>query len=213
MKWQPSETLALARQGCATCLGLGVRLDSRPAGEPCNCVLRTVFRACHNEFRRCVENVSDLHAVRLSRGAKAGKPCARGTHFSRPQEEYAADFVLVSKRVLGADAQAYQIFKFYFLLGADGPLCCRRLGMDRGVFYHRVYEIEAKLGRAFAELAPYPLFPPDQYRSHPVSRARKASQPCQPSPSPGVSGVRDRGAPGEACVRLRPPIAMTRASA
>ncbi len=56
-----------------------------------------------------------------------------------------------------------RIFKYHFLLGADWKLCCARLGMDRGNFFHAVYRIEQKLGRVFRELEPYSLFPVDDY--------------------------------------------------
>jgi hypothetical protein len=42
-------------------------------------------------------------------------------------------------------------------------LCARKLGIDRGSFFHAVYRIEQKLGRVFRELEPYPLFPLDEY--------------------------------------------------
>jgi hypothetical protein len=72
-----------------------------------------------------------------------------------------ADFCLVSRRSL--TEQEYQIFKFHFLLGADWKLCCRRLNMERGGFYHEVYRIQERLGRVFRELQPYALFPVDEY--------------------------------------------------
>jgi hypothetical protein len=81
--------------------------------------------------------------------------------YSRKDEEYVADFTLVSRRVL-SDSD-HQIFRFHFLLGADWKLCCARLGMDRGTFYHQVYRIQERLGRVFAELEPYALFPLDEY--------------------------------------------------
>jgi len=81
--------------------------------------------------------------------------------YSRKREEFAADFSLVGRRVL--DEFEYKIFRFHFLLGADWKLCCRQLGLDRGSFFHGVYRIEQKVGRAVAELEPYPLFPLDQY--------------------------------------------------
>ena len=37
--------------------------------------------------------------------------------------------------------------------------------MDRGAFFHAVYKIEERLGRTFAELRPYPLFPLHEYFS------------------------------------------------
>lgn len=78
-------------------------------------------------------------------------------------EEYIADFCLVSRRVL--DEQQYKLFKYHFLLGADWKLCCRKLNFDRGTFFHEVYRIEQKLGRTFRELEPHALFPIDEYFS------------------------------------------------
>lgn len=72
-----------------------------------------------------------------------------------------ADFCLVSRREL-TDYE-YTIFKFHFLLGADWKLCCRKLKLDRGAFFHEVYRIQQKLGRVFRELQPYALFPLDEY--------------------------------------------------
>ena len=72
-----------------------------------------------------------------------------------------ADFCLVSRREL--DDFEYKIFRFHHLLGADWRLCCRQLKMERGDFFHAVYRIERKLGKAFAELEPYPLYPLPEY--------------------------------------------------
>jgi len=83
------------------------------------------------------------------------------TIWSRKNEEFIADFTLVSRRVLN-DFE-HRIFKFHFLLGADWRLCCRKLGMDRGNFFHEVYRIEQRLGRVFRELQPYGLYPLDEY--------------------------------------------------
>jgi hypothetical protein len=76
-------------------------------------------------------------------------------------EEYIADFCLVSRRTL--NEVEYRIFKFHFLLGADWKLCCRKLNIDRGDFFHHVYRIQQKLGRTFREVEPYALFPLDEY--------------------------------------------------
>ena len=76
-------------------------------------------------------------------------------------EEFIADFCLVSRRVL--DEHEHRLFKYHFLLGADWKLCCRKLKMDRGAFFHDVYRIEQKLGRTFRELEPHALFPIDEY--------------------------------------------------
>ncbi len=85
----------------------------------------------------------------------------RRLSWGRKDEEYVADFCLVSRRALGEDE--YRIFNYHFLLGADWKLCCRKLKIDRGNFFHAVYRIEQKLGRVFRELKPYPLYPLDEY--------------------------------------------------
>jgi hypothetical protein len=81
--------------------------------------------------------------------------------WGRKDEEFIADFCLVSKRVL--EEYEYKVFRFHYLLGADWHVCCRRLNLDKGTFFHSIYRIEQKLGRVFRELQPYPLFPLDEY--------------------------------------------------
>jgi hypothetical protein len=84
-----------------------------------------------------------------------------------------ADFCLVSRRTL--DDFEHRLFRFHYLLGADWKLCCRQLKMDRGGFFHHAYEMETRLGRVFAELTPYALYPVSEYFSgltrHGVQRA------------------------------------------
>lgn len=88
-------------------------------------------------------------------------------------EEYMADFCLVSRRAL--EEPEYQLFKYHFLLGADWKLCCRRLNMDRGSFFHQLYRIEQKLGRVYRELRPHALFPLDEYFGGTVKKALSVS--------------------------------------
>jgi hypothetical protein len=85
--------------------------------------------------------------------------------FSRKREEFMADFCLVTRRTL--DESEYRLFRFHFLLGADWKMCCRRLRMERGSFFHEIYRMEQKLGRTFAELEPYSLYPVEDYFSKP----------------------------------------------
>jgi len=80
---------------------------------------------------------------------------------SRKKEEYMADFCLIAQRTL--TELEYRVLRVYFLLGADWKLASRRFGMDRGTFFHVVYRVEEKLGRAFVETEPYALFPLDDY--------------------------------------------------
>lgn len=85
----------------------------------------------------------------------------RKTIWSRKNEEFIADFCLVSRRSL--DDYEYRIFKYHFLMGADWRLCCRKLGIGRGTFFHEIYRIQQRLGRVFRELQPYGLYPLDEY--------------------------------------------------
>jgi hypothetical protein len=86
--------------------------------------------------------------------------------WGRKDEEFTADFCLVSKRNL--TGLEHRIFRYHFLLGADWKLCCRKLSLDRGNFFHAVYRIEQRLGRVFRELEPYGLFPVNDYFHGPV---------------------------------------------
>jgi hypothetical protein len=88
-------------------------------------------------------------------------PRSRRAVWGRKDEEYMADFMLVAKRTL--NAAEHQLFRFHFILSADWRLCCRRLGVEKGAFFHAIYRIEQKLGRIFRELQPYPLYPLDEY--------------------------------------------------
>lgn len=159
IKWNRSETIALAKESCAQCHGLGLRgsIDGNGSEVPCNCVLRKIFRLCFARFRYCVETERHLSQARLS--IIGGRE--RRQVWGRRNEEYIADFCLVSRRFL--DESQYQLFKFHFLLGADWKLCCRRLNINRGSFFHEVYRIQQRLGRAYRELEPYSLFPLDEY--------------------------------------------------
>ena len=161
MEWTRSETLALAMHNCAQCHGAGLRLARKGVLAPCNCVLRAIFRICYDRFLRCV--TQERHLSRVSLEPHLGK--SRPSTWGRKDEEYIADFTLISKRVL--DDFELKLFRYHFHLGADWKLCARQLHIDRGNFFHAVYRIEQKLGRVFRELEPYPLYPLDEYFSGP----------------------------------------------
>src|SRR5262245_3422948 len=141
MEWTRSETLALASNSCTQCHGLGLRTGRRGNAAPCNCVFRAIFRACYARFRYCA--TKEKHMSKVSLEFTSG-PQRRYT-WGRKDEEYMADFCLIARRIL--DEFEHRVFKFHFLLGADWKLCCNRLGIDRGNFFHAVYRIQQKLGR------------------------------------------------------------------
>jgi len=148
----------MASYHCARCHGAGTLSAKSGKESPCNCVLRNIFRACYARFRECIEKDKQVPRIELERGYGIG---GRRYFWSRKDEEYIADFCLVSKRAL--DESEYQVFKYHFLMGADWRLCCRRLKMDKGNFFHTIYRIEQHLGRTYRELEPYALFPLDEY--------------------------------------------------
>lgn len=90
---------------------------------------------------------------------------ARPATWGRKDEEFIADFEIIARRAL--DNEEHRLFRYHFLLGANWKLCARKLDIDRGNFFHAVYRIEQKLGRAFRETEPYPLFPLDEYFNGP----------------------------------------------
>jgi hypothetical protein len=169
MDWTRSETIALAKNSCTHCHGLGLRLGRKGRMNPCNCVLRAIFRACYTRFRHCANK--EKYLSRISLDFIPGRD--RSFSWGRKDEEYMADFILVSRRIL--DEFHYRLFRFHFLLGADWKLCCRRLNIDRGNFFHAIYRIEQDLGLIFRELEPYGLFPLDEY-FHGAGRVAAASE-------------------------------------
>lgn len=165
MEWNRSETIALAKVSCKDCLGFGMRQNQRRRAWPCDCVFRAIFRACYRRFRECVSKAARTSTITLEWcGGSGGR-----RFYSRKVEEYVADFCLVSRRVLSESD--YQIFKYHYLLGADWRLCCQRLQVDRGRFFHDLYRIQKVLGRTYRELKPYPLFPLDEYFGGVVRKA------------------------------------------
>lgn len=148
----------IASTSCASCHGEGtVKLKRQDAPQPCKCVLRAVFEEVFERFKEIATS---------DRGGS--QPKRNINTYSRIPEEFMADFVLTANRVLHPSER--QIFKFHFLLGADWKLCCRRLKIDKGNFYHAVYRIQAKLGLEFSTSQPYGLWPVEEYFGHNVRR-------------------------------------------
>jgi len=187
MNWDRTETIGLAKESCVNCKGLGLLADQGAPNTPCGCVLRAVFRACYARYVFCVTKEKYMSKVCLvARQGKERKRC-----YERLLEDYIADFYLVSLRSLNAFERG--LFRAHFLEGGDWRVCCRRLRVDRGIFYHAVYHIQQKLGRVFRELRPYSLFPLDEYFAGRIQRPRRLP-PVLEMPFPGRS------------VSLQPPL-------
>src|SRR5258708_40277247 len=105
MNWDRSETIALAKEFCTRCEGKGQRSIRNGLETPCNCVLRAIFRACYARFRYCVTKEKFMSKVSLV-------PCQgkdRKMTFARLDEDYIADFCLISRRTL--DELEYGVFR------------------------------------------------------------------------------------------------------
>ncbi|MBC7926568.1 MAG: hypothetical protein H7039_13010 [Bryobacteraceae bacterium] len=158
MEWIRTETLAMASAKCPLCEATGLRVqDTTQEVVACNCILRAVFRECYNRFAEC--NYSRIEDARCSLENSQSKESPG--NWSRKNEEYCADFLLLAKRHL--TEEEHKIFRFRYLLGADWRLCARKLNMEKGIFHHTCYRIQQKLGRAFAETRPCSLYPVNEY--------------------------------------------------
>ncbi|MEZ5402752.1 MAG: hypothetical protein R2729_23960 [Bryobacteraceae bacterium] len=195
MTWNRSNTLILASNKCAYCHGAGMLEGRRGRQTPCNCVYRSVFRACYARFLQCSSEARHLCRSRYASAPKAG----RRLSWDRREEEYIADFCIVARRNL--DGIESKIFRYHFLLGADWKLCCRRLNMDRGTFFHAVYRIQQRLGKVFRELTPYALYPVEDYFSNTSRTAKPKSEGANVIP---IDSGRNTGEPLR--TPLRPPI-------
>lgn len=159
-----SDLIGEAKADCTRCGGVG--LGAR--GHACRYIDRAVFRACLERFRQCVAGVNHCPPVSWEH---TGSGPDGYTCYGRKNEEYTADFCLVSARTLTGPLES-AVFRYHFLLGAGWKACCARLGCDRGHFFHTVYRIERKLGHAFRTLTPYPLYPLASYFQGTVRGAR-----------------------------------------
>lgn len=150
-----SPWLSAVDLSCAVCQGTGWRSE----GSVCLCAWRGVWRDVYRRFRECAERGS-YKPIFLD-GTPG--PQGRRSGYGIRHVEFMADFCLIAQRTL--NALDYKVFKFHYLYGADWKLCCSQLGTSRGYFFGRAYAIQEQLGRVFATLEPYALWPLDEYFS------------------------------------------------
>jgi hypothetical protein len=150
MRWTRSDTIGLADPTCRTCYGLGLRRLLRPrTTAPCGCVLRRIFRSCYRAY------------LQFADAPEAWRVTWCRAHWGMVRAEYCADFWLISRRHLRRGE--WELFRLHIIEGRDYRECCRRLGMERGTFFHTLYRVQEALGRAYRETAPYSLYPVDEY--------------------------------------------------
>ena len=196
--WTRGITLALSRPQCAFCYGLGL-VDSRAGLVPCGCVHRAIFDICNRRYRSSAIGYATVTTERET----------KRSHWSNKEAEFCADFVVIARRVLHGDE--YRLFCMHILEDNDWKWCAPRLGLDRGRFFHLVYAVKERLGRAFYETVPYSLFPIDDY----FTRRDVVSSSLSPAPARrvaanGTGGItRPAQATGRNVARLWPRILAT----
>ena len=157
-QWTRADVLGLARTDCATCHGRGWFFST--PGYACHCVTRAIFRQLMAEWRK-VKDAEHLAQFRVEQiGQRGGKTCRRGS-WSMKRPEFVADLEILARRVLSLDE--WLVWRAYHCSGAPYTWCCERFGLNKGVFFHLVYRIESRVGRAARELRPYALFPIADY--------------------------------------------------
>ncbi len=131
---------------------------------PCHCVLRKIFRLCLARYFACTNGIHFAHTKFETMQYNVSRPGGRrSASWGRKNEEYAADFWLVSQRMLSDNPEQLKLFQLHFLGGEEWEACAREMGIDRGNFFHMVYRVMERLGRRFAEVQPYCLYPLDEY--------------------------------------------------
>ena len=148
--------LPMALKKCQMCAGIGIRFGYK--ARLCDCVLRRIGRALTDRYR--LNQAASCYAsscyAEISPGGKDSR-----LSWGRKNEEFSADLWLLSKRTL--DAETFAVFVLHSLTGHEWRYCTRRLGIDRGTFFHAVYRAEVLLAKAAIALEPYPLFPLSSY--------------------------------------------------
>lgn len=170
-----ARALPLARSGCGVCRGTGRRVES-----VCQCVLRSIFRACFEKYHNLQVMTGAIGAPSYDRQKSTGLKRMWGIK----RNEFIADFEIIARRALSADE--HKLFTMYFLQNLKWEQCAGPLGVDRGNFFHGVYRIEAKVGRAFFETKPYGIYPIDEYMSNSRVEEPKGAK-IIPFPKPAVA--------------------------
>jgi hypothetical protein len=165
-------------QNCVRCIGLGTVTGYGNKPRLCACVLRRIFRQLVDRYH-VVGNTRRFTSTPNLETVPSGSDSTRT--WGRKDEEYRADLWLLGKRIL--EPVHWQIFRRH-QLGCEDSGICASLGLNRGNFFHAVYEIEERVARAAIELEPYALYPIDQYLSRGNGRGRRLRQMPLQMPKP-----------------------------
>jgi hypothetical protein len=157
--WSRGKCIALADPHCVFCRGLGIRNHKCENEKPCGCTLRKIFKLCFARFRSILYN--EAQPGRLSLSTTSFRSTGRSLNYGFPKQEFCADFYLITKRSL--TREEFLVFDWHYLHGHDWKLCTEKIGIEKGSFFHLVYVLQEKLGRIYAELRPFALYPIDEY--------------------------------------------------
>ena len=148
----------LADAGCRRCLGWGLRFVPRRGHPVCDCVWRAIFRRALSSYWRLDTSLCPVKRV-----------TKRGVAYSFPAQEYRADFELICRKLFAKNLMQWHVVRLHFLSQVPWKPCVAALEstlkrrVDRGEFFHEVYRVEARCGRALFQVRPYPLYPIDEY--------------------------------------------------
>jgi len=134
----------LSRHKCTYCAGQG-RVVSDGQIKDCACVHRAVF----DIVMRRVEMVHKGYRL----PSVARRPRRGG--FAMLDQELAADVHLIARRTL--DARDFTVYVLACEHGVTWRVGCQLTRLDRGNWFHRVYSLQRRLGRAFLAYGLYPL--------------------------------------------------------
>lgn len=160
--WNASKALELSMNSCTQCNGMGSRAMER-INSPCGCVFRTIFRKCFYKFLELRDQDRSVSKIQLEVISSMGRKPRGSLSWSRPHEEFIADFLIISRKALRDYPLERSIFNMHYLEGAFWNRCTEKLKLDRGAFFHSVYRLQQRLGRKYFETLPYALFPLDDY--------------------------------------------------
>jgi len=136
-----AQAQSLDRTHCSACRRV---LERSSGAAVCECVHRQVFSTVLARYRQYGHD-QVRHARRYH------------------QLEFRADVELIARRWL--DDAHLAVFRACYIDNLEGPPAYARAHQSRGAFYNHLYRLQAHLGRIFAELQPYGLFPPHAYGS------------------------------------------------
>lgn len=150
VSWSRLDGHRFADPDCSGCMGSGLR-----AWGPCECATSRVFRLCLAAYRDLEESGW------RSRPQRSWHPRSRIT-YSRPAEEYCAEFSLAARRAL--DQQDFRLFQHYFVFAIDARECAGILGLSQSSLRRAVARVERQVGAALKESS---LLPTQYFSTNP----------------------------------------------